>query len=72
VGASSNGQLMSSGPSLLWGLVATARVSRAPTVVTGEVHPLILGHHISDGTTSVGHLPIAMEGDGDRWYSDIL
>jgi hypothetical protein len=32
-----------------------------PTVAMGEVRPLLLGHHSSDGTAMVGHLPVATE-----------
>jgi hypothetical protein len=43
-----------------------ARSNRAcatcPTVAMGEAHPLLLGHHSSDRTAAVGHLPIAIEG----------
>jgi hypothetical protein len=35
-----------------------------PIVATGEVRPLLLGHHSSDGTVAVGRLPIATEGYG--------
>jgi hypothetical protein len=33
-----------------------------PTVATGEALPSLLGHHNSDRTAAVGHLPIATEG----------
>jgi hypothetical protein len=32
------------------------------TVATGEAHPLLLGHHSSDGTAAAGYLPVATEG----------
>jgi Na+/H+-translocating membrane pyrophosphatase len=60
VGASSNEMLMSVSSSLLWGLVATARVSRAPTVATGEARSLLLPS--SDGITAAGHFTVAIEG----------
>jgi hypothetical protein len=33
-----------------------------PTVATGKERPLLLGHHSSNGTVVVGHLPVATEG----------
>jgi hypothetical protein len=51
---------MSVSSSLLWGLVATARVSRAPTVATGEARSLLLPS--SDGITAAGHFTVAIEG----------
>jgi hypothetical protein len=35
-----------------------------PTVEMGEVCPLLLGHHSSDGTAAAGHFPVAIEGYG--------
>jgi hypothetical protein len=35
-----------------------------PTVAMGEVRPLLLGHHSSDGTAAAGHLPVATKGYG--------
>jgi hypothetical protein len=33
-----------------------------PTIAMGEVHPLLLGHHSSDGIAAAGRLPVATEG----------
>jgi hypothetical protein len=35
-----------------------------PVVATGEAHPLLLGHHSSDGTAAAGHLPVSTGGYG--------
>jgi hypothetical protein len=35
-----------------------------PTVAMGEARPLLLGHHSSDETAAVDHLPVATEGYG--------
>jgi hypothetical protein len=32
-----------------------------PRVAMGETHPLLLGHHSSDGTVAAGRLPITTE-----------
>jgi hypothetical protein len=68
MGASSNRLVMSDDTSLLWRLVATMRMPRALTVATGEAHPSLVGHHSSDGTTTVGHLTIATEDYGPKVY----
>jgi hypothetical protein len=61
VEASSNGPLMSDGTSLLWRLVATPRMSRAPAVAMGKAHSSLLEHRSSDRTAVVDRLPIATE-----------
>jgi hypothetical protein len=64
VGDSSNDPLMLDGPSLMWALVATTCVPRAPIVATGETHPSLLEHHSSDGIIAADRLPIATKSYG--------
>jgi hypothetical protein len=53
---------MLDGPSLLWRLIATTCMPRAPTVATGETRPSLMGYNSSNGTTVIDQLPIATEG----------
>jgi hypothetical protein len=52
---------MSDDSSLLWRLVATTPMLRAPTVAMDKVCISLLGHHSSDGTAMADRLPVAIE-----------
>jgi hypothetical protein len=63
---------MLDGSSLLWGLVATTPVPRAPIVATCETRSSLLAHHSSDGTATTDRLPNATESYGPSVQKHIV